>query len=99
MPQNKPLTDTERDLLMAGGGYGSIQQAINQNESSLNTQAQGGIDPYALGKGTPYPAQSLGYETFFPKTAYSRLGFSPFIDNHDKYKQGFIEGMFRKNCG
>tara|TARA_R110002126_G_scaffold158322_2_gene305708 strand:- start:40100 stop:45235 length:5136 start_codon:yes stop_codon:yes gene_type:complete len=88
MPQNKPLTDTERDLLMAGGGYGSIQQAINQNESSLSTQAQGNIDPYALGKGTPYPAQSLGYETFFPKTAYGRLGFSPFIDNHDKYKQG-----------
>ena len=36
MPNNPPLTDAERSMLMAGGGYGSIQQAIDTTQSTLN---------------------------------------------------------------
>jgi hypothetical protein len=88
MPTNPPLTEAENALLKAGGGYGSIQQAISNNETSLDAKGWGGMDPYAMGKGTPYPAQSLGYETFYPKTAYGRLGFNPFTDNYERYKTG-----------
>jgi hypothetical protein len=88
MAKQPPLTDNERDLLMASGGYGNIQQAINRNETSLDSKGWGGVDPYAQGKATPYPAQALGYETFYPKTAYARLGFNPFVNNYEKYKEG-----------
>jgi hypothetical protein len=88
MPTNPPLSEAENALLTAGGGYGSIQQAINHNQNSLDAKGFGAVDPYAMGKTTAYPAKSLGYETFYPKTAYSRLGFNPFTDNYEKYKTG-----------
>ena len=86
MPENPPLDQGQKDLLQAAGGYGSIQDIISQTKSGLAENAPKNYDPYQGVKHTPYPADALGYKQFYPKTAYSRLGFSPFANNFEKYK-------------
>lgn len=82
-PEVEPIKE---QLLADMGGYSSVQDIIGHAETSLMRGSRNARDPFAAGKATPYPSATLGYDQFYPKTAFKRLGFNPYENNFENYK-------------